>query len=94
MANQFKPVVLLSLDGWGASAIEEGNAIAKANTHNMDYLMKNYPFTYIEASGIAVGLPWGEIGNSEVGHLNLGAGQVVYQNLPRIQIAIQDISYD
>ena len=93
MANKLKPVVLLSLDGWGASAIEEGNAIAQAKTTNMDYLMKNYPFTFVEASGIAVGLPWGEIGNSEVGHLNLGAGQVVYQNLPRIQIAIQDKSF-
>lgn len=93
MADQVKPVVLISLDGWGASAIEDGNAIAQANTPNMDSLMKNYPFTYIEASGIAVGLPWGEVGNSEVGHLNLGAGKVIYQNLPRIQISIQDKSF-
>lgn len=88
-----KPVVLISLDGWGISPIKEGNAIALAKTPNMDRLMKNYPFTIVEASGIAVGLPWGEVGNSEVGHLNLGAGQVVYQNLPRIQLAIQDKSF-
>lgn len=88
-----KPVVLISLDGWGISPIKEGNAIALAQTPNIDRLMKSYPFTIVEASGIAVGLPWGEVGNSEVGHLNLGAGQVVYQNLPRIQLSIQDKSF-
>lgn len=93
MSDKLKPVVLISLDGWGASAIDEGNAIEKAKTPNMDRLMREYPFTYVEASGIAVGLPWGEVGNSEVGHLNLGAGQVIYQNLPRIQISIQDKSF-
>lgn len=93
MPDRVKPVVLISLDGWGASAIEDGNAIEQANTPNMDNLMKNYPFTYVDASGISVGLPWGEVGNSEVGHLNLGAGQVIYQNLPRIQISIQDGSF-
>lgn len=88
-----KPVVLISLDGWGISPIKEGNAIAQAKTPQIDALMKQYPFTVLEASGIAVGLPWGEVGNSEVGHLNLGAGQVVYQNLPRVQLAIQDKSF-
>lgn len=90
MSDQVKPVVLISLDGWGATPVEDGNAIEAANTVNMDRLMKNYPFTFVEASGISVGLPWGEVGNSEVGHLNLGAGQVIYQNLPRIQLSIQD----
>lgn len=93
MGDTPKPVVLVSCDGWGASTIEDGNAIAQANTQNLDRLMKLYPFTYVEASGIAVGLPWGEVGNSEVGHLNLGAGKVVYQNLPRIQLSIQDKSF-
>ncbi len=93
MSDRPKPVVLISLDGWGASAITDGNAIEQANTPNMDNLMRNYPFTYVDASGISVGLPWGEVGNSEVGHLNLGAGQVIYQNLPRIQISIQDGSF-
>jgi len=93
MPNKLKPVVLISCDGWGACAVKEGNAIEQANTPNYNNLMKNYPFTYLQASGIAVGLPWGEVGNSEVGHLNLGAGQVVYQNLPRIQLAIQDKSF-
>ncbi len=88
-----KPVVLVSLDGWGVSPIREGNAIELAETRNMKDLMRHYPFVMVEASGIAVGLPWGEVGNSEVGHLNLGAGQVVYQNLPRIQLAIQDKSF-
>ncbi len=93
MPDRPKPVVLISCDGWGASAIQEGNAIMQANTPQLDRLMKSYPFTYVEASGIAVGLPWGEVGNSEVGHLNLGAGKVVYQNLPRIQLSIQDKSF-
>ncbi len=88
-----KPVVLISLDGWGISPIKDGNAIALAKTPNMDRLMKSYPFTIVEAAGIAVGLPWGEVGNSEVGHLNLGAGQVVYQNLPRVQLSIQDKTF-
>ncbi len=93
MSSKHKPVVLISLDGWGASGIIDGNAIEQANTPVMDGLYQKYPFTFVEASGISVGLPWGEVGNSEVGHLNLGAGQVVYQNLPRIQIAIQDGSF-
>ncbi|MBI4122095.1 MAG: phosphoglycerate mutase (2,3-diphosphoglycerate-independent), partial [Parcubacteria group bacterium] len=88
-----KPVVLISLDGWGISPIREGNAIELADTSHIKELMRHYPFTVVEASGIAVGLPWGEVGNSEVGHLNLGAGQVVYQNLPRIQLAIGDKSF-
>lgn len=93
MADRPKPVVLISLDGWGVSPIKEGNAIELAQKPNIDNLMRHYPFTMVEASGIAVGLPWGEVGNSEVGHLNLGAGQVVYQNLPRIQLSIQDKTF-
>lgn len=91
--ERLKPVVLISLDGWGISPIRDGNAIELADTKNIRNLMQHYPFTMVEASGIAVGLPWGEVGNSEVGHLNLGAGQVVYQNLPRIQLSIQDKSF-
>jgi len=93
MKPKNRPVVLISLDGWGISPIKEGNAIETQGHPNIKALMKKYPFTMVEASGFAVGLPWGEVGNSEVGHLNLGAGKVVYQNLPRIQLAIQDGSF-
>lgn len=86
-------MLLISLDGWGISPIMEGNAIEMANRPVILGLAQNYPFALLEASGISVGLPWGEVGNSEVGHLNLGAGQVVYQNLPRINISIQDKSF-
>ncbi|MBI3627081.1 2,3-bisphosphoglycerate-independent phosphoglycerate mutase, partial [Candidatus Uhrbacteria bacterium] len=88
-----RPLILISLDGWGISPLPDGNAIEMANKPNMTELMGNFPFALLEASGISVGLPWGEVGNSEVGHLNLGAGQVIYQNLPRINIAIQEKSF-
>ncbi len=79
-----RPVTLLVLDGWGVAATSPGNAIAQANTPNMNRLMAEYPSVTLHASGEQVGLPWNEMGNSEVGHLNIGAGRVLYQNLPRI----------
>jgi 2,3-bisphosphoglycerate-independent phosphoglycerate mutase len=88
-----KPVFLIILDGWGENPNLEGNAIAQANTPTVDDLSRHYPQTLIQASGISVGLPWGEMGNSEVGHLSLGAGRVIYQSLPRITLSIQDGSF-
>jgi len=88
-----KPAYLIILDGWGENPNLEGNAIAQANTPMIDELIRNYPQTLLQASGISVGLPWGEMGNSEVGHLTLGAGRVIYQSLPRITLSIQDGSF-
>ncbi|MCF0134993.1 MAG: 2,3-bisphosphoglycerate-independent phosphoglycerate mutase [Lachnospiraceae bacterium] len=85
-----KPVVLLILDGYGLNDKTEGNAIALAKTPVMDRLMKEYPFQKGFASGMSVGLPDGQMGNSEVGHLNMGAGRIVYQELTRITKEIQD----
>ncbi len=85
-----KPVVLMILDGYGLNEKKEGNAVAIANTPVMDSLMKEYPFVKGYASGMAVGLPEGQMGNSEVGHLNMGAGRIVYQELTRITKEIQD----
>ena len=86
-------VLLAVLDGWGYSPVYEGNAIANASTPTMDRLWQDYPHTLLQASGEAVGLPWGEMGNSEVGHLNIGAGRVVPQDLPRIAASIADGSF-
>ncbi len=85
-----KPVVLMILDGYGLNGKTEGNAVAQAKTPVMDRLMKEYPFVKGNASGMAVGLPEGQMGNSEVGHLNMGAGRIVYQELTRITKEIQD----
>lgn len=85
-----KPTVLMILDGYGLNEKTEGNAVALANTPVMDELMKEYPFVKGNASGMAVGLPEGQMGNSEVGHLNMGAGRIVYQELTRITKEIQD----
>lgn len=85
-----KPTVLLILDGYGLNEKTEGNAVALAKTPVMDRLMKEYPFVKGYASGMAVGLPDGQMGNSEVGHLNMGAGRIVYQELTRITKEIQD----
>ena len=85
-----KPMVLMILDGYGLNDNPEGNAIAMAKTPVMDGLMKHYPFVKGNASGLAVGLPEGQMGNSEVGHMNMGAGRIVYQELTRITKAIQD----
>lgn len=85
-----KPVVLIILDGWGIAPPNAGNAITSADTPNMHYYNAHFPHTSLNASGESVGLPQGEPGNSEVGHLNLGAGRIVYQDLPRINMAIAD----
>ena len=85
-----KPVILIVMDGYGISNNEVGNAIKLAKTPNIDLLMSEYPSSYLNASGLAVGLPDGQMGNSEVGHLNLGAGRIVYQSLTRINKSIKD----
>ena len=85
-----KPTVLMILDGYGLNKETKGNAVAAAKTPVMDKLMKEYPFVEGNASGMAVGLPDGQMGNSEVGHLNMGAGRIVYQELTRITKEIQD----
>lgn len=85
-----KPFVTVILDGWGISLVEEGNAIATANTATMDMFAAYYPTAAIAAAGIEVGLPWGEVGNSETGHRNIGAGQVQYQPLPLIDRQIEE----
>jgi len=85
-----KPVVLMILDGYGLNDNTEHNAVAEAKTPVMDKLMAEYPFVRGNASGMAVGLPDGQMGNSEVGHLNMGAGRIVYQELTRITKEIQD----
>jgi len=83
------PVCLIILDGWGISSSRQGNAIFSAKKPNMDNFMKIYPNTGLLASGLAVGLPEGQMGNSEVGHLNIGAGRVVYQDLTKISRSIE-----
>ena len=85
-----RPTVLMILDGYGLNDKVEGNAVAEAKTPVMDRLKKEYPFVKGNASGMAVGLPEGQMGNSEVGHLNMGAGRVVYQELTRITKEIED----
>lgn len=88
-----RPFVLIILDGWGHREHQQANAIALANKPHWDNLWQNYPHTLITASGQAVGLPEGQMGNSEVGHLNMGAGRIVYQGLTRIDKAIADESF-
>ena len=85
-----KPTVLMVLDGYGLNDNPKGNAIAMANTPRMDDLMKNCPFVKGNASGLAVGLPDGQMGNSEVGHMNIGAGRIIYQDLTKITKEIED----
>ena len=85
-----KPVMLMILDGFGEAPKSEGNAVSIANKPNFDRLVKEYPHSDLQASGMAVGLPEGQMGNSEVGHLNIGAGRIVYQELTRITKSIAD----
>lgn len=85
-----KPTVLMILDGYGLNEKKEGNAVAEGKTPVMDRLMATCPFVKGNASGLAVGLPDGQMGNSEVGHLNMGAGRIVYQELTKITKSIQD----
>ncbi|TAA71942.1 2,3-bisphosphoglycerate-independent phosphoglycerate mutase [Planococcus salinarum] len=90
MHNTEHPVALIILDGFGCRKETFGNAVAQANKPNFDKFWNSYPHELLTASGEAVGLPEGQMGNSEVGHLNIGAGRVVYQNLTRINKAIRD----
>src|SRR5574344_970066 len=83
-------VMLTILDGFGLSDNKDSNAIYAAKKPNLDYLFKEYPNNTLNASGEAVGLPEGQMGNSEVGHLNLGAGRIVYQSLTRVNIAVRE----
>ncbi|MBI5037115.1 MAG: 2,3-bisphosphoglycerate-independent phosphoglycerate mutase [Candidatus Kerfeldbacteria bacterium] len=88
-----RPVVLIVYDGFGIAPVGPGNPIRNAPTPTFDALIEHYPTVALQASGEAVGLPWGEMGNSEVGHLNLGSGKIIYQSLPRISRAIADGSF-
>src|SRR5207302_11470793 len=90
---KYRPVVLVIVDGWGVAPPGPRNAITSAQTTLYNTLLAGYPTTTIQAAGQSVGLPFGEPGNSEVGHLNIGAGRVVYQDLPRINMAIADGSF-
>ena len=85
-----KPVMLMILDGWGVAPASDVNAATLAQTPNLDRYFAEFPNTTLEASGMEVGLPEGQIGNSEVGHLNIGAGRIIYQSLTRITKAIKD----
>ncbi|SEM34559.1 2,3-bisphosphoglycerate-independent phosphoglycerate mutase [Chryseobacterium taichungense] len=85
-----KKAILAILDGWGLGMNPDVSAIDKANTPFIDNCLKNFPHTTLEASGLAVGLPAGQMGNSEVGHMNLGAGRVVYQNLVKLNMAVEN----
>ncbi|MDD5660250.1 MAG: 2,3-bisphosphoglycerate-independent phosphoglycerate mutase, partial [Actinomycetota bacterium] len=85
-----KPICLIIMDGWGISERKRGNAIYQALTSNIDYYNRFYPCTKLNASGVMVGLPEGQMGNSEVGHLNIGAGRIVLQDYTKIAMAINN----
>src|SRR5690242_11604179 len=89
-----KKVLLMILDGWGIAKNKAVSAIDKAKTPFVNSLYTKYPHSKLEASGLAVGLPAGQMGNSEVGHMNIGAGRVVYQDLVRINKAIEEKELD
>lgn len=91
--KQYRPVILMILDGYGFSPEEEGNAVRAAKQPNLERYMREHPFAAVTAAGIEVGLPWGEMGNSETGHQNIGSGRVVYQPLPRITLSIQNKTF-
>ncbi len=90
MHNTSTPLVLLILDGWGIAPQGPGNAFSLAHTPNLDRIMNTYPSTSLACSGPQVGLPPGQMGNSEVGHLNIGAGRIVYQDILRISLALEE----
>ena len=85
-----KPLAIIIMDGFGISPIQEANAVARAKKPNLERFWKNYPTTTLAASGLAVGLPRGQMGNSEVGHLNIGGGRIVYQDYTRISLAVEN----
>lgn len=93
MNKQPRPIALIILDGWGHREETQSNAIALANTPNWDKLWQKYPHGFLDASGHSVGLPAGQMGNSEVGHLTMGAGRILHQDLTRIDMAIEDGSF-
>ena len=93
MKKNYKPVALFILDGWGIRENAEGNAVVQGRTPNYDKWNRQLERSVLDASGEPVGLPEGQMGNSEVGHLNLGAGRIVYQDLTRINLAIKDGSF-
>lgn len=93
MLKQHRPVVLVILDGWGIALPSRANAITQANTPNFDHYVTAYPTCALQAGGEAAGLPWGDVGNSEVGHMTIGAGRIVHQELSRINAAISDGSF-
>ncbi len=93
MPKAHTPCMLVILDGWGINPEERGNAVRAAHTPHLDKLFASCPYSQLSCSGEAVGLPAGFIGNSEVGHLNIGAGRIVYQDLMKINIAIKDGSF-
>ncbi|MEK7462893.1 MAG: 2,3-bisphosphoglycerate-independent phosphoglycerate mutase [Patescibacteria group bacterium] len=88
-----RQIVLAVLDGWGIGKKDGSNPIYTQGTPNIDYIKSHFPSGALQASGIAIGLPWGEEGNSEVGHLTLGAGKIIFQHYPRISMSIQDGSF-
>lgn len=88
-----RSLILIILDGWGIGKDDESNPIHVVNPETFNWLKDNFPATSLQASGISVGLPWGETGNSEVGHLTLGAGKIVYQYYPKITVTIRDGSF-
>lgn len=93
MPLNYRPLVLAILDGWGVAPKNRGNAIMLAKTAAWDRFLATYPSVTLQASGESVGLPWGEMGNSEVGHMNIGAGKIIYRDLPRVNHAILDGSF-
>ena len=93
MSLNFKPMVLVIMDGFGLTDVVENNAIAAANKPNLDNFCAKYPHTTLRGSGAEVGLPADQMGNSEVGHLNLGAGRVVYQEYTRVSRSIKTGSF-
>src|SRR6266550_94644 len=94
MTKQPKPIVLTVLDGWGYRAETQGNAIALARKPAYDRLIKDFPNTLIQTSGPAVGLPEGQMGNSEVGHLNIGAGRIVHMDITKIDLMVANKQLD
>ena len=89
----YRPILVVVLDGWGISNNSKGNVLKETSLPTIEKLDQFYPMTTLQASGISVGLFWGESGNSEVGHMAMGAGKIVYQNLPRITLCIQDHTF-
>ena len=90
MPNRPKPLILTILDGWGCAPPSNANAISLARKHNYDRLLREYPHTMVHTSGRFVGLPDGQMGNSEVGHLNMGAGRIVYMDITKIDLMIEN----